>query len=176
MSTSHSINQSKPIQTQGAVNLAKRHYVISSLWIAGLILLAFFRGAAVPADRMQSYDKVMRGIDLKQHSRVMQEVWVAEDAFRASKGWFTCDSRCQLNKQAWKTAQARLAKLEREQEKKRREANSILGIFSTYGVEEAKGLFWKSFRWGKSFAQRQTMVCSLFLFHFRLPCAIPIPP
>lgn len=52
----------------------------------------------------------------------------------------------QLNKQAWKTAQARLAKLEREQEKKVREANSILGVFSTYGVDEAKGLFWKV-RW-----------------------------
>lgn len=49
----------------------------------------------------------------------------------------------QLNKQGWKTAQARLAKLEREQEKKRREANSILGIFSTYGVDETKSLFWK---------------------------------
>jgi hypothetical protein len=71
-------------------------------------------------------------------------VWLSEDAFRASKGWFSCDARCQANKQSWKTAQARLAKLEREQEKKRREANSHLGLFSTYGVEEAKGLFWKA--------------------------------
>lgn len=48
------------------VNLAKRHYVVTSLWIAGLIVLAFFQGVTVPADRMQRYDKVMRGIDHKQ--------------------------------------------------------------------------------------------------------------
>lgn len=40
--------------------------MVSSLWIAGLILLAFFQGVAVPADKMQSYDRVMRGIDHKQ--------------------------------------------------------------------------------------------------------------
>ena len=36
------------------------------MWIAGLILLAFFQGAVVPQDRLTAYDKVMRGIDHKQ--------------------------------------------------------------------------------------------------------------
>lgn len=54
------------IHPQGAVNLAKRHYVVSSLWIAGLICLAFFRGLVVPPDRLQRFDGVMRGIDHKQ--------------------------------------------------------------------------------------------------------------
>jgi hypothetical protein len=52
--------------TQGAINLAKRHYIVSSLWIAGLIVLAFFKGAVVPPDRLDKYDAVMRGIDHKQ--------------------------------------------------------------------------------------------------------------
>ena len=51
---------------QGTLNLAKKHYVVSSLWIAGLILLAFFQGAVVPQDRLNAYDRVMRGIDHKQ--------------------------------------------------------------------------------------------------------------
>lgn len=44
-----------------------------------------------------------------------------------------------------------------------RKANSILGIFSSYGVAECKQLFWRSFSWGKKFGQRQTMFDMLFL-------------
>lgn len=51
---------------KGTLNLAKKHYVVSSLWIAGLILLAFFQGTVVPQDRLNQYDRVMRGIDHKQ--------------------------------------------------------------------------------------------------------------
>lgn len=61
-----STNSSAHPCTQGVVNLAKRHYVVTSLWIAGLIMLAFFQGVTVPSDRMQKYDKVMRTIDHKQ--------------------------------------------------------------------------------------------------------------
>lgn len=69
----------------------------------------------------------------------------------------------QSYKRAWQSAQAKLHNLEKEQEKKQREANKHLGVFSTYGVDEAKQLFWRSFKWGKSFGQRQTMFDMLFM-------------
>lgn len=55
-----------PRTRQGTLNLARKYYLVSAMWIAGLILLAFFQGAVVPQDRLNAYDKVMRGIDHKQ--------------------------------------------------------------------------------------------------------------
>lgn len=72
-------------------------------------------------------------------------------------------SLSQSYKRAWQSAQAKLHNLEKEQEKKQRQANKHLGVFSTYGVDEAKKLFWRSFKWGKSFGQRQTMFDMLFM-------------
>lgn len=33
---------------------------------------------------------------IHRHAKLVQEVWVREDAFRASKGWFSCDTKCQV--------------------------------------------------------------------------------
>ncbi len=43
------------------------------------------------------------------------------------------------------------------------EARQIVGIFSTYGVEDARKLFWSSWQWGKDFAKRMTFWDAMFL-------------
>lgn len=45
------------------MHLATKHYIVSSLWVCGLITLAFFQGFAVPEERVQEYHSVMKGID-----------------------------------------------------------------------------------------------------------------
>ena len=151
------------IVAKGVYRLATKHYLVSSMWIAGLITLTFFQGFAPSPENLQQYNKLSKSIDHKLYSRLAQDVWVAEEAFRESKGWFTCDHVCQVNKRVFKDAQAKLNKLEKQQEKQQRQANSHLGIFSTYAVEEAKQLFWKSFKWGKKFGTRQTLFDMLFV-------------
>ncbi|GAB5032381.1 Hypothetical protein NocV09_00900740 [Nannochloropsis oceanica] len=151
------------IVARGAVRLAKKHYITSSLWVAGLIVLTFFQGFAVPDDSLKQYEHVIKGIDLNKLYALQNDAWAAEEMYRQSKGWFSCDDACQSYKRAWQSAQAKLHNLEKEQEKKQREANKHLGVFSTYGVDEAKQLFWRSFKWGKSFGQRQTMFDMLFM-------------
>ncbi len=45
-----------------------------------------------------------------------------------------------------------------------RDANEAVGVWSVYGVEEARALFWRSVEGGKSFAKRQTMFDMFFSF------------
>jgi hypothetical protein len=85
-----------PTTHQGAVRLAKKHYITSSLWVAGLIVLTFFRGLAVPEENLRQYNQVIKGIDLNKLYTLQNEAWVAEDQFRQSKGWFSCDHACQV--------------------------------------------------------------------------------
>lgn len=83
--------------TKGAVRLAKKHYITSSLWVAGLITLTFFRGLTVPEDNLRQYNQVIKGIDLNKLYTLQNEAWVAEEQFRESKGWFSCDHACQVS-------------------------------------------------------------------------------
>lgn len=49
------------------------------------------------------------------------------------------------------------------EEQKVAEAKSALGIFSDYGVQETRNLFWERFAQGKGFATRQSKWDALFL-------------
>lgn len=82
--------------TQGAVRLAKKHYVISSMWVAGLIILTFFRGLTVPDENLTKYNQAVKSIDFNKLYRLQNDAWVAEEQFRHSKGWFSCDHVCQV--------------------------------------------------------------------------------
>jgi len=48
-------------------------------------------------------------------------------------------------------------------ESKMVEGNSQVGVFSTYGVQQTRDLFWRMFAHGKGFAKRQTMWDALFV-------------
>jgi hypothetical protein len=45
-----------------------------------------------------------------------------------------------------------------------RDANEAVGVWSVYGVEEARALFWRCLEGGKAFAKRQTMWDMFFGF------------
>ena len=45
-----------------------------------------------------------------------------------------------------------------------RDANEAVGVWSVYGVEEARALFWRSIEGGKNFAKRQSMWDMFFSF------------
>eukprot|EP00490_Sorites_sp_Unknown_P024539 CAMPEP_0114658272 /NCGR_PEP_ID=MMETSP0191-20121206/15429_1 /TAXON_ID=126664 /ORGANISM="Sorites sp." /LENGTH=155 /DNA_ID=CAMNT_0001879823 /DNA_START=456 /DNA_END=923 /DNA_ORIENTATION=+ len=43
------------------------------------------------------------------------------------------------------------------------EAKQTVGIFSTYGVMDAKRLFWSAWEWGKDFAKRMSWYDAMFM-------------
>jgi len=45
------------------VTLIQRHYIISFLWVLGLIGLTFFQGVDVPPDTLNEYNTIMAGIN-----------------------------------------------------------------------------------------------------------------
>lgn len=81
---------------------------------------------------------------------------------RKSKGWFTCDKKCQTNKIDYEIALREYNFQRSEEERIIADAKSSVGIFSSFGVEETRGLFWTRFASGKEFAQRQTKYDALF--------------
>lgn len=83
--------------------------------------------------------------------------------FRGSKGWFTCDKRCQLYKIDYDIANNELKYQQSEEQRIIADAKSNVGIFSSFGVEEARDMFWRRFSDGKNFAKRQTMWDAMFM-------------
>ena len=49
-----------------------------------------------------------------------------------------------------------------EEERIIADAKSSVGIFSSFGIEETRGMFWNRFSDGREFAQRQTKYDALF--------------
>ena len=83
---------------------------------------------------------------------------------RKSKGWFYgCNTDCQYKKTDYTVALAEYNFQRSEEEKIVSDAKSSVGIFSSYGVSEARNLFWNRFAKGRKFAQRQTMWDAAFM-------------
>lgn len=77
-------------------------------------------------------------------------------AIRRSKGWWTCDATCQEHKHEYNIALKEYNYQKIEEAKIIASAKSSVGIFSNYGVDETRLLFWTRFGQGKKFAQKQT--------------------
>lgn len=82
---------------------------------------------------------------------------------RGSKGWFTCDKRCQSYKIDYDIANNEFKYQRSEEQRIIADAKSNVGIFSSFGVEEARDIFWRRFSDGKKFAKRQTMWDAMFM-------------
>jgi hypothetical protein len=82
---------------------------------------------------------------------------------RKSKGWFTCDKKCQFYKTDYEIALKEYKFQRGEEQRIIADAKSGVGIFSSYGVEETRGLFWTRFANGREFAQKQTKWDALFM-------------
>ena len=85
------------------------------------------------------------------------------EIFRGSKGWFTCDKRCQSYKIDYDIANNEFKYQRSEEQRIIADAKSNVGIFSSFGVEEARDIFWRRFSDGKKFAKRQTMWDAMFM-------------
>ena len=105
----------------------------------------------------------MNTIDTNAEWAASEDFWRAENAYRATKGWFSCDSLCQRNKQKMNDARYRLDQIRAEGNARMSDAKSVAGLFSEVGVGEVKDSFWSYFSRGKQFAKRQSMWDAMFM-------------
>jgi hypothetical protein len=106
---------------------------------------------------------------------------------RKSKGWFSCNKKCQFYKTDYEIALKEYNFQRKEEQRIIADAKSSVGIFSSYGIDETRGLFWTRFANGREFAQKQTkwdalfmgnhyaFCCLLSIFSFLFLICIPVP-
>jgi len=149
---------------QGLPRLAKRHKVISGSYIIGILfILLVGSGTKMNVDQRREYNSIVKTIDLQAEFDVSQDFYLANNAYRASKGWFTCDGLCQRNKKRMEDVKYRLDQIRREGDARMSDAKSVAGIFSEVGVGEVQDSFWNYFAHGKQFAKRQSMWDAFFM-------------
>ena len=159
-----SISDMGVLVVRGITSFAKRHKVLSGSYILGLIFLVLIgSGTKLTLDQRQHYNSIMNTIDQRAEYEASQNYAQTYQAYRYSKGWFSCDSLCKRNKLRMDGSKATLEEIRKEGYKRMSDAKSVAGVFSEIGVEEMSDSFWEYFGAGKRFAKRQSMWDALYV-------------
>jgi hypothetical protein len=149
---------------RGVGEFAKRNKVISGSYVFGILFLLFIgSGSKLSYEQSQRYNAIMNSIDVSAEHEASNRYAQASHAYRATKGWFTCDHLCTRNKIRMDDAKAVLDSVRDEGYARMSDAKSVAGLFSEVGVGEVKDSFWQYFSSGKKFAKRQSMYDALFM-------------
>lgn len=143
---------------RGAAGFARRNKVIAGSYLFGIIVLLMMgSGARLTMEQRRKYNSIMDTIDLQAEFEASNRFAAADAAYRATKGWFTCDALCQRNKQRMETAKYTLDRIRKDGHARMSDAKAVAGLFSEVGVSEVKDRFWSTFNSGQQFAKRQSM-------------------
>jgi len=152
------------IVLSGAKTFAKNHKVVTGGYLLGiLVILLIGSGTKLNYDQRREYNTIMNTIDVQAEYQASEDFWRADQAYKATKGWFSCDSLCQRNKQKMEDARYRLNAVRKEGNARMSDAKSVAGLFSEVGVGEVQDSFWSYFNSGKRFAKRQSMWDAMFM-------------
>jgi hypothetical protein len=151
------------VMLKAGINVARKHYIVTTMWLLGLIVLQLATGTEVAPEQLAVYDSIMDKVDMDNVEKASHKVMRAQESYYQSKGWFSCDTVCQDDKKRLDVAMAELAAIEKVNAETVREAKATVGISSTFGVQEIRDLFWGTFSKGKAFAQRSTMYDMMFM-------------
>ena len=158
VSTLPSVSTVGTFVARGIGSFAKNHKVISGSYIFGILfLLLVGSGTKLSVDQSRRYNAIMNTVDIQAEYEASSRYAEAAHAYRATKGWFTCDGLCKRNKRRMEEAEAILEDVRREGYARMSDAKSVAGLFSEVGVDEVKESFWNYFSAGKQFAKRQSM-------------------
>jgi len=152
------------IVLRGASDFARRHKVVTGGYILGiLVIILIGSGTKLNYDQRREYNKIMNTIDVQAEYDASNDFWRADQAYKATKGWFSCDGLCQRNKKKMEDARYRLDQIRQEGNVRMSDAKSVAGLFSEVGVGEVQDSFWSYFSSGKQFAKRQSMWDAMFM-------------
>lgn len=142
----------------GAGQFARRNKVITGSYLFGILVLVLAgTGTRLTYQQRQQYNAIMDTIDLDAEYQASQRFSSADQAYRATKGWFSCDQLCQRNKERMEHMKFELDEVRKEGHARMSDAKAVAGLYSEVGVGEVKDKFWGNFHQGKQFAKRQSM-------------------
>lgn len=145
------------------INVVKKNPIKVSAYILGILLCLFFTGWKVTETQFESFQQKLDTLDNESLNKAAYDLERSYNNYYRSKGWFSCDPICQENKLVFEESEKLYNSLKQAEDAKLSEAKSVMGLFSEYGVEETRNMFWGKFAQGKGFAQRQTKFDALFL-------------
>lgn len=157
-----SIAASKIIKSPKAISFL-------SIWIFGLFCLLYATPPFTTTEEMREdfQDKLQMSNNVPGYHEAFEELMQVQDNIYQYKTWFwSYDSQraaivYDLEAQQ-RTLQGNFAALNAERDSLRQEAFQTVGLFSEYGVDEARQLFWDCLDKGKGFARRSTFYDMLF--------------
>lgn len=141
----------------------KKNPIKVSMYLVGVIVCLFFTGFRVTQQQREEYSQEMQKVNHEALRNAEADLHYAYSNYYRNKGWFTCNAICQEYKAAYDLSKRQRDDILRFENSQVAVAKSKLGLFSEYGVEETKGLFWQRFAAGKDFAKRQSMFDMLFI-------------
>jgi hypothetical protein len=145
------------------VQVVKRNPIKSSLYVLGLLLCLLFNGFSVTKTHEEAYERALDKIDYDKLYSAADTYFDARRKYEQSRGWFSCNQKCQTLKKLADFTHATYQEELRKEREATAEAKSYLGLFSKHGVGETRNLFWNKFAQGRGFAQRQSKWDALFL-------------
>lgn len=161
--TIEQVDRISTLLIHAGVQTVKKYPVPSALYVIGLLLCLFFNGWSVTESQYRDYDNSISTIDHSKLDDLGAQLRLAHTNYYNTKGWFSCDSTCQTYKR-------RVDELSREHQQLKAQyaehvssAKSKLGLFSAFGIDETRDLFWSRFTQGKEFATRQSKWDALFI-------------
>ena len=137
-------------------------------WVLGLYALFMARAPYAPSiEEEQRYSELMNQATFSEDMRVAQQQLLGEQrALDEVNLWFPSSSQKAMIPGAKdRVARARVifdAEV-RARNELVSEAKSMVGVWSTYGVEEVRKRFWDAYQSGKDFAKRMTFWDMMFV-------------
>jgi hypothetical protein len=118
-----------------------------SLWGLGLALLFLIPGLPVSKRQLDDYHKALPPSgDIAAEQEAHSAFLLSNRRYEESMGWFwSCDANCQALKRDMTYNRAAYDKARARVQGAATRARGHLGLWSTHGVEAAKGAFWASF-------------------------------
>ena len=148
---------------KAGINFARRHYVATALYIVGLVLFQFASGYAVTPAMKTNYEAALQHTDFPRLYKAREELALRTQDYRSVKGWFSCDETCEAARRDMVLAQQELDAADAHNARALSQARASVGVFSEYGVADARESFWESYEHGKVFAKRASMYDALFM-------------
>merc|ERR1712141_925184 len=83
---------------RGIGHFAKRNKVVSGSYVIGILfILLIGSGTKLSHDQLRRYNHIMSTVDINAEYQASDRYAEALYAYRATKGWFSCDNVCQAN-------------------------------------------------------------------------------
>lgn len=160
----------RPLETAGALIAAsfRRHPVrngsLLASYLVGLGCALFFTGLATSAEQIAAFERRRPSTEAAEQLFAAQRAAAqAQAAYHASQGWFwSCDAYCASQRSTFEARSREVQRLQASYDAQMREAKGQLGVFSVYGVAEARELFASLYGWGRGMAGRMSFYDLLF--------------